>query len=118
MATTYEDIDINQGADIAIEIECSDQSGGVKDLTNHSINAKMKRTYNSTDTSDIQEFNAIVQSPSTDGKLTLSLTNSQTAALRKGRWVYDAELSFVDSDDNTIIERILEGQINVLPGVT
>ena len=46
------------------------------------------------------------------------ITNSQTGALRTGRWVYDAELSFVDSDDNTIIERILEGQINVLPQVT
>ena len=118
MATTYEDIDVNQGADIAIEIECTDPSGAVKDLTNHSIAAKMKRTYKSTDAEDIQAFNAIVQSPSSGGKLTLSLTNSQTGALRKGRWVYDAELSFVDSDSNTIIERILEGQINVLPQVT
>jgi hypothetical protein len=118
MATTYEDIDINQGADIAIEIECTDQSGAVKDLTNHSINAKMKRTYNSTDTSDIQAFNAVVQSPADAGKLTLSLTNAQTSTLRRGRYVYDAELSFVDSDDNTIIERILEGQVNVLPQVT
>ena len=118
MATTYEDIDINQGADIAIEIECTDPSGAVKDLTNHSIDAKMKRTYNSTDASDIQAFNAIVQSPADAGKLTLSLTNSQTSTLRKGRYVYDAELSFVDSDDNTIIERILEGQINVIPQVT
>ena len=118
MATTYEDIDINQGADIAIEIECTDPSGAVKDLTNHQINAKMKRTYKSTDAEDIQAFNAIVQSPPTSGKLTLSLTNSQTGALRKGRWVYDAELSFVDSDSNTIIERILEGQINVIPQFT
>jgi len=118
MATTYEDLEINQGADIAIELECVEEDGSVKNLTNHSINAKMKRTYNSTDTSDIQAFNAVVQSPADAGKLTLSLTNSQTAALRKGRWVYDAELSFVDSDDNTIIERILEGQVNVLPQVT
>ena len=118
MATTYEDIDVNQGADIAIEIECTDPSGAVKDLTNHSIAAKMKRTYKSTDAEDIQAFNAIVQSPSSGGKLTLSLTNSQTGALRKGRWVYDAEISFVDSDSNTIIERILEGQINVIPQVT
>ena len=118
MATTYEDIDINQGTDIAIELDCVDEDGSVKNLTNHSIAAKMKRTYNSTDASDIQAFNAIVQSPADAGKLTLSLTNSQTAALRKGRYVYDAELSFVDSDDNTIIERILEGQINVLPQVT
>jgi hypothetical protein len=78
----------------------------------------MKRTYKSTDADDIQAFNAIIQSPATAGKITLSLTNSQTGALRTGRWVYDAELSFVDSDDNTIIERILEGQINVLPQVT
>tara|TARA_R110002096_G_scaffold229420_1_gene418999 strand:+ start:158 stop:514 length:357 start_codon:yes stop_codon:yes gene_type:complete len=118
MATTYEDIDINQGTDIAIELDCVDEDGSVKNLTNHSIAAKMKRTYNSTDASDIQAFNAIVQSPADAGKLTLSLTNSQTAALRKGRYVYDAELSFVDSDDNTIIERILEGQINVIPQVT
>jgi len=118
MATSYEDIDVNQGTDIAIELECVDADGSVKDLTNHQINAKMKRTYKSTDAEDIQAFNAIVQSPPTSGKLTLSLTNSQTGALRKGRWVYDAELSFVDSDSNTIIERILEGQINVLPQVT
>jgi|TARA_R110002167_G_scaffold25183_1_gene87727 hypothetical protein len=118
MATTYEDIDINQGADIAIELDCVDEDGSVKNLTNHSIAAKMKRTYNSTDASDIQAFNAIVQSPSDAGKLTLSLTNAQTSTLRRGRYVYDAELSFVDSDDNTIIERILEGQINVIPQVT
>ena len=118
MATTYEDIDINQGTDIAIELDCVDEDGSVKNLTNHSIAAKMKRTYKSTDADDIQAFNAIIQSPATAGKITLSLTNSQTGALRTGRWVYDAELSFVDSDDNTIIERILEGQINVLPQVT
>ena len=118
MATTYEDIDINQGADIAIELDCVDEDGSVKDLANHSIAAKMKRTYNSTDSADIQTFNAIVQSPPSAGKLTLSLTNAQTSTLRRGRYVYDAELSFVDSDDNTIIERILEGQINVIPQVT
>jgi hypothetical protein len=118
MATTYEDIDINQGADVAVELDCTELSGDIKNLTNHSIAAKMKRTYNSTDAEDIQAFNAIIQSPATAGKITLSLTNAQTSTLRRGRYVYDAELSFVDSDDNTIIERILEGQINVLPQVT
>ena len=118
MATTYEDLDFNQGADVAVELNCTEISGDTKNLTNHSIAAKMKRTYKSTDAEDIQAFNAIIQSPATAGKITLSLTNSQTGALRAGRWVYDAELSFVDSSSNTIIERILEGQINVLPQVT
>ena len=33
-------------------------------------------------------------------------------------YVYDVELSFVDSSSNTIIERILEGKISVSPSVT
>ena len=102
MATTYEDLDFNQGADVAVELDCTEISGDIKNLTNHSIAAKMKRTYKSTDADEYKRL----------------ITNSQTGALRTGRWVYDAELSFVDSDDNTIIERILEGQINVLPQVT
>jgi len=38
--------------------------------------------------------------------------------LKSGRYVYDVELSFVDSSSNTVIERILEGQITVTPQVT
>jgi len=116
--STYEDLEFDQGADVAVALECIDASGAVKNLTNHTITAKMKRTYKSTEASDIQALNAIVVSPSTGGNITLSLTNTQTGALRAGRWVYDVEMSFVDSDSNTIIERILQGQITVNPQVT
>ena len=64
-------------------------------------------------------FTGIVANPSTDGIATLTLTNSQTDALKtRGRYVYDVEFSFVDSDSNTIIERVLEGNIEVSPSVT
>ena len=116
--STYEDLEFDQGSDIAVALECIDTSGAVKDLTNHTITAKMKRTYKSTDVSDIQAFNCVVVPPPTAGDITLSLTNTQTGALRAGRWVYDVEMSFVDSDSNTIIERILQGQITVNPQVT
>ena len=46
------------------------------------------------------------------------LRNTQTDALKAGRYVYDVELSYTDSADNTIIERILEGQLTVTPSVT
>jgi len=116
--STYEDLEFDQGSDIAVALECIDESGAVKDLTNHTITAKMKRTYKSTDASDIQAFNCAIPPPATDGNITLSLTNTQTGALRAGRWVYDVEMSFVDSDSNTIRERILQGQITVNPQVT
>jgi hypothetical protein len=34
------------------------------------------------------------------------------------KYVYDVEMSYQDSDDNTIIERVLEGILNVSPSVT
>jgi hypothetical protein len=79
----------------------------------------MKRSYNSVDSDEIVDFTTIVSSPATDGILTLALTNTQTDALNpRLRYVYDVELSFQDSNNQTIIERILEGKVKVSPSVT
>ena len=114
---TYEEFTIDQGADAAIEIHLVNPNGSAKDLTNHTIAAKMKRTFNS-DSDDTTTFSSIVASPATDGVATLSLTNTQTDALKPGRYVYDVEMSYLDSDSNTIIERVLEGKILVTASVT
>ena len=113
----YEDLEFDQGADVAVEIHLQNKDGSSKNLTNHIVAAKMKKTYNS-DSDNTTVFSSIIATPPTDGIVTLSLTNTQTDALKAGRYVYDVELSFVDSDDNTIIERVLEGQIEVTPSVT
>jgi len=112
----YEKFTIDQGSDIAIQLELVDQNNNKKNLTSYSAAAKMKRTFNS-DSSDTTSFAAAV-TDATDGILTLSLTNSQTSALKVGSYVYDVEISFVDSSANTIIERVLEGKIRVNPNVT
>ena len=119
MSTNYEDFTINQGTDVAIEVHCLNDSGSVKDLTNFSVSASMKRNYaDSANDPNTQAFNGII-SDAAGGILTLSLTNTQTDALKtRGRYVYDVEISFVDSDGDTIIERILEGQIEVSPSAT
>jgi len=114
---TYEEFTIDQGADVTIQLECVDTQGAKKNLTDHSVAAKMKKNYNSGD-SDTTSFTAIVASPPTDGIISLSLTNTQTDALKAGRYVYDVEISYVDSSATTIRERILEGRIQVSPSVT
>jgi hypothetical protein len=115
----YEDFTIDQGADVAIELHLQEQDGSKKDLTSHTVTAKMKRSYNSTDSADIVSFATLISPPETDGIVTLSLSNTQTDALNpRNRYVYDVELSFNDSDGNPIIERILEGKIKVSPSVT
>ncbi len=111
----YEKFTIDMGSDVAIQLELVDVSGNPKNLLNYSAAAKMKRNYNS-DSADTTDF-AVAIEPTT-GIVTLSLTNVQTDALRVGNYVYDAEISYVDSNGATIVERILEGKIRVSPSVT
>ena len=112
----YEEITIDQGADATIELHMVEQDGSVKDLSNHTLTAKLKKTYNS-DSSDTLSF-ATSFTDVRNGIASISLTNSQTDSLKAGRYVYDVELSFVDSDGATIIERVLEGKITITPSVT
>jgi hypothetical protein len=113
----YEDIIIDQGADQTIKLELVDTSGATKDLTGYSASAQIRKTYNSSD-SDAVTFSSQIQSPADEGIVNLTLTNAQTSAMKSGRYVYDVEISFVDSAANTIVERILEGQVTVSPSVT
>ena len=48
------------------------------------------------------------------GLITISLTASQTNALVAGRYVYDVEIT----SGAGVITRVLEGQLEVTPGVT
>ena len=115
----YEDFTIDQGADVAIELHLQETDGSKKNLTGHTVTAKMKRSYTSVDSDEILDFTAIVSEPATDGIAVLSLTNTQTDSLNtRTRYVYDVELAVNDSDGNILIERILEGKIKVSPSVT
>ena len=116
----YEDIVIQQGTDVAIELELINTDGSKKNLTNHAVSAFMKRRYqDSAADPSTQEFNAVVTTPPSDGIITLSLTNTETDVLiTRGRYVYDVELSYTDSAGNNIISRVVEGQIEVSPSVT
>ena len=111
----YEEIEIDQGSDVSIQLHTINQDQTKKDLTNTTVVSKMKKTHRSTTSTD---FTAVVLDPATDGVIQMELTNAQTSALKAGRYVYDVKLSFVDSDGNTVIERILEGRITVNPGVS
>ena len=114
----YEDFNIDQGSDVAIELHLQDADGTKKDLTAHTVTSKMKRNYNAGAEGTV-EFTTALGSPPTDGIAILSLTNEQTDQLvTTGRYVYDVEVSYVDTDNNIIIERVLEGKIKVNPSVT
>ena len=117
----YEDIVIPQGTDTAIELHLVKESDGSPfNLTNYSAEAKMKRRHqDSANDPNTVTFNAIIPTPPTAGIVTLSLSSDSSQGLNtRGRYVWDCEVSFVDSDNKTIVQRVAEGQAEVSPSVT
>ena len=113
----YEELQIDKGSDVTIKLELEDLNGNAKNLTNHTVAGKIKKTYNTSD-SDATTFTTEIQAPATGGVINLSLSNTQTQALKAGRHVYDVEISFTDSNAQTVVERVLEGTLTVTPSVT
>jgi len=113
-----EDITIDQGSDVTIEVHVDSADGTAKNLSGYTVSAKMKLNYNS-DSADTTSFTGTVTN-TTGGIFAITLTNIQTDALRpRKRYLYDVELSFLDSaSGTTIIERVLEGNIYVNPSIT
>lgn len=106
---TIQNLYIDQGTTYSLTITVSDQNGDIKDLTDYTVAAQMRKSYYS---STATSFTATASSP-TDGEVTISLTATQTSALKSGRYVYDIE---IESDEETL--RILEGIVVVNPEVT
>tara|TARA_R110000796_G_scaffold238624_1_gene359017 strand:- start:209 stop:568 length:360 start_codon:yes stop_codon:yes gene_type:complete len=115
----YEVLEINQGTDVSVELHLVNVDNSIKDMTGHSVSAKLSTHYDAKD-SDKITFLSLIANPATAGIVNLSLTNAVTAALNpKKRYVYDVEISHIDSDtNNTIVERVMEGLITITPSVT
>ena len=101
---------IDQGSTFSASIDVTDVEDNVLVLTGYTVAAQIRKTYDSTTAVD---FTGSV-SNATQGEITISLTPAQTNALVAGRYVYDAEIT---SGGGTVT-RVLEGQIEVTPGVT
>ena len=103
---------IDQGASFKAEIDVKDADGDALDLTGFTGAGQMRKTYSSSTATDFQvEFKI----PRSSGTLTISLSASDTNALKAGRYVYDVEITKTSDAEVT---RVVEGQIDVTPGVT
>lgn len=125
----YEDITIDKGSDVTIRLDLYNTDGSPKQMNTqdsdgsfvpiYNVNAKMKKTYNTKDSDATAFFATTVDPDNLDYVIHLSLSNTQTDALKPGRYVYDVEISRPDSaEGDLVVERILEGNIQVTPSVT
>ena len=72
----------------------------------------MRKTYESSSAS--ATFTTAISNPTTDGQVTLTMTDTVTTALSPGRYVYD----LIVTSSGGLKTRVVEGQAIVTPGVT
>tara|TARA_Y100000389_G_scaffold142297_1_gene140277 strand:- start:1103 stop:1441 length:339 start_codon:yes stop_codon:yes gene_type:complete len=108
---TISNIFINQGANFSTTVTISDGDGTALDLAAFTALAQIRKTYESTTSTS---FSATFESPRTTGEITISLTDTQTAALESGRYVYDLLITSVSGAKT----RVVEGIATVNPSVS
>ena len=101
---------VDQGSTFNVEVEVTDVDGNVLVLTGYSVAGQMRKNY---DSSTFTAFTGQVSNANL-GLVTISLTATQTNALVAGRYVYDVEITSAAG----VVTRVLEGQLEVTPGVT
>jgi len=99
---------IDQGTTFDLTINVTADDGSPTDLTDYTISSQIRKSYY---TSTYTAFTT--GKVNLTGEITLSLTPTQTSALKAGRYVYDVEMA---SSDETV--RVIEGIVTVTPEVT
>ena len=107
---TVQNIVIDQGTTFSLDINLTNDDGSAKDLTNYTVASQMRKSY---EASAATNFTCVKVNAS--GKVTISLTATQTSAVKAGRYVYDVEITGTSPVETL---RVLEGLVTVTPEVT
>ncbi len=101
---------IDQGTTYSVTITVTNDAGTARNLTGYSARSQLRKSFYTTSNT---AFTVAINNPS-EGEIDLSLTASQTANIKAGRYVYDVELV----SNTNAVERIVEGIITVYPEAT
>lgn len=106
----YANLVVDQGTDFSSFVTLEDTSGAIVDLTGYTAAGMIRRTYLSTTSTS---FTTSIPDP-TSGEIKIQLDANTTGALKSGRYVYDLEIT----SSGGAVSRVVEGQLEVNPGVT
>jgi hypothetical protein len=108
----YTDIIIDQGSAFNATIPVLALNNFPLDLTLYSGRGQIRRNYSA---STAVNFTVEILEPETSGQVRISLTPTQTADMKAGRYVFDIEV-YTENDNDVI--RVIEGQVTINPRVT
>jgi hypothetical protein len=114
LASTY-NINIDQGATYTLAISYKDSNNAAINLTNYTAAMQLRATYSSVDAvlSLSSPSNGIVITGAT-GLISITITDTQTAALSANSFVYDLEIT----SPSNVKTRLIQGSATISPEVT
>ena len=111
MPAGYANLRIEAGSTFSIDMELNNIDGTPLNLTGYTGECKIRKSYYSN--FGVYSLTVTILSPQTDGKLRISASSSETAAIKPGRYVYDVEIVSGSS-----VTRVVEGIAEVTPNAT
>ena len=103
---------IDQGTDYTVTVDVTTGAGEALNLTGYTAAAQMRKTYASSAVTATFTTSIVAAA----GQVLLSLSDTQTAAISDGRYVYD--MTITDDASPAVTTRVVEGQAVITPGVT
>jgi hypothetical protein len=108
----YIELYMDQGATFENTLTITDDITNVAaNISGYTITSQMRRSYYSANAS--ANITCTIVNAAT-GNLKLSMTAANTSVIKPGRYLFDVDTS----DPQGRVTRILEGIINVTPGIT
>ncbi len=108
----YAELTIDQGTTFLTTMDLVNDDGSPVDVSDYDFTSQIKKSYYSTGvTANISV--GIVSAA--NGNINLSMTATETAAVRPGRYLYDVKMT--SNTTNTTI-RVIEGIVTVTPQVS
>ena len=104
-------LQIDQGSTFSKQITVYQTDGTtIQNLTGYTVASQVRKNYTST---NFVTINATNNDP-TNGVIVMSLTATDTAGMKAGRYVYDLQITAADGT----VSRTIEGIITIKPEVT
>ena len=107
---TIQNLTVDQDADFTQTLTIKDSTGTVVDISGQTITSKIRKTHLST--TSYSFTTALVSA--TDGTCSITMTDTVTASLTEGRYVWD----LTTTDSGGLITRRIEGRVTITPSVT
>ena len=105
----YSELNLEQYSTFNTTITVEDADGDAVNLYGYTAASQMRKSYYSTSANTL----TATITGNANGEITLSMTAANTALLSPGRYMYDLVIT-----TGSTKTRVVEGIVNVLPGVT